>query len=92
MAYVFSFVVAAGTAAATLTALVATGETSGYENVVIVTLVTLVFAFATAFGMTRRARAAVIASALFTVIVVAGGFGLLYALFASLCGSDPSAC
>jgi hypothetical protein len=73
-------------------ALVALGGTNGYENLVIVSVLTLLTTFATACGMSRRADIAVLLSALCTLITVGGCFALLYALFSSLCGSNTSAC
>jgi hypothetical protein len=92
MALVASVGVAVVTASISISALVAVGEANGYENLVIVSVLTLLTTFATAYGMTRRASLAVLVSSLCTLLTVGGGFAVLYALSSSLCGSNPSAC
>jgi hypothetical protein len=92
MPYILSFLVACLAAAITLGALVAIGATNGYENLLIIALITLNVGSTTAFVMTRRLRKAILASAVWTLLGVGGGFALVYALFASMCGLDPSAC
>jgi hypothetical protein len=90
MAVVASVVVAATTALISIIALVALGGTNGYEN--LVSVLTLLTTFTTAYGITRRVDVAVLLSSLCTVITVGAGFALVYALFSSLCGSNPSSC
>jgi hypothetical protein len=93
MPYIVSFLVAVMTSGITLGALVAAGgERNGSTNIVIVTLATLAITFASHFVLTRRITSAAGTSVLFTVIVVGGGLLILRALFASVCGLDPSAC
>lgn len=92
MPYLLSFLVACLAAGITLGALVAIGATNGYENLLIIALLTLTVSWTTAFVMTRRLGKAIVASAAWTLLVVGGGFALIYALFASVCGLDPSAC
>jgi hypothetical protein len=92
MTFAASLGVGATTALLSIYARVALGGTNGYENLVIVSVLTLLTTSATAYGMSRRADIAVLLSALCTLITVGGGFALLYALFSSLCRSNPSAC
>jgi len=92
MAVVASVGVAAATALISIIALVALGATNGSQNLVIVSLVTLLTTFTTAYGMTKRGDVALLLSSFCTLVTVGVGFALLYALFSSLCGSDPSAC
>lgn len=92
MTFAASLGAGATTALLSIYALVALGGTNGYENLVIVSVLTLLTTFATAYGMSRRADIAVLLSALCTLITVGGGFALLYSLFSSLRGSNPSAC
>ncbi len=92
MAVVASVGVAATTALISIIALVAVGGTNAYENLVIVSVLTLLTTFTTAYGMTRRANVAMLLSSLCTLLTVGGGFAVLYALFSSLCGSNSSDC
>ncbi len=92
MAVVASVGVASTTALISIIALVAVGGTNAYENLVIVSVLTLLTTFTTAYGMTRRANVAMLLSSLCTLLTVGGGFAVLYALFSSLCGSNSSDC
>jgi hypothetical protein len=92
MAVVASVCVAATTALVSIIALVAVGGTDAYENLVIVSVLTLLTTFTTAYGITRRTNVAVLLSSLCTVITVGAGFAVVYTLFSSLCGSNPSSC
>ena len=92
MAVVASVCVAVTTALVSIIALVALGGTDAYENLVIVSLLTLLTTFTTAYRITRRVDVAVRLSSLCTVITVGAGFAVVYALFSSLCGSNPSSC
>ncbi len=91
MAVVASVCVAATTALVSIIALVALGGTDAYENLVIVSVLTLLTTFTTAYH-NRRVDVAVLLSSLCTVITVGAGFAVVYALFSSLCGSNPSSC
>jgi hypothetical protein len=91
-AYLVCFVVATATAAATLGLLVAIGETSAFENAIVITVATLAVTYAVGIWAMQRRRAAIVASSLFTTVVVTGGWALLYALLSSLCGGSPSSC
>jgi hypothetical protein len=85
-------VVGATTGLVSTIALVALGETNGYENLLIVSALTLVTTFATAYGMSRRVHFALLVSSLCTLITVGGGFAVIYIFFSWACGSNPSAC
>jgi hypothetical protein len=91
MTYLVSFFCVAATSAITLIALVAIGKTNGVENLLIVALAAFSCSFAVSARVTRR-RSALITSAVSTLIVVGGGFGLLYALFSWGCAAHPSSC
>jgi hypothetical protein len=84
--------VAALTGGLLLWLLVAIGKTNGYENLFILVAATFMATFVATLGMTKQPRMTAIVSALLTAIVVGGGFAVLYALFASICGSHPSSC
>ena len=73
-------------------ALVALGETNGYENLLVVSVLTLVTTFATAYGMTGRVTFALLVSSLCTLLTVGVGFALIYIFFSWVCGSHPSSC
>ena len=92
MPYILSFLVAVLTAGITWGAVLAIGGTDAYEKLVIVAVSTLICSTATAFVMTWRLGRAVVASALWTLIIVGGGFALIYALLGAVCGYDRSAC
>ncbi len=83
--------VAAATTLISIFALVALGTTNAYENLVIVSALTLLTTSATTYGLTKRADLAMLVS-LCTLITVGGGFALIYIFFSWACGSDPSAC
>ena len=72
--------------------LVTLGGTNAYENLVIVSALTLLTTSATTYGITRRADLAMLVSSLCTLITVGGGFAVTYIFFSWACGSDPSAC
>jgi uncharacterized sodium:solute symporter family permease YidK len=88
--FIVSLLVAAVTAGLTIWLLVAFGRTNGFENLVIVTLVIFGATFLAALGMAKRIGTAALVSALLTTGVVGGGFALLYAVYANLCGSSGS--
>lgn len=90
-AYAFSFVVAGATAGITLAILAAVGG-DGFANVVIVTVLTLAVTYVMTLRMTSSPQEAVIASMVATAIVVGVGYVLLYAIYDSSCGSNPSSC
>jgi hypothetical protein len=87
-----TFVVALAAAGFSLWTLVAVGKTDGRENLALIVVVTFALAFAAAVGITKRIEMAAAAATLVTLFIVGGGFALLYALYASWCGADPSAC
>jgi len=91
VAFVASLGVAAATTLISIFALVALGTTNAYENLVIVSALTLLTTSATTYGLTKRADLAMLVS-LCTLITVGGGFALIYIFFSWACGSDPSAC
>lgn len=90
--YLLGFIVAIASAGGMLGLLVALGRTNAPENVLLIALVTLTLTFATALGATGSARRALIASSVFTCIVLGVGWVLLYALVAAVCGLSPSSC
>jgi hypothetical protein len=92
MPFVASLGVAAATTLISILALVALGTTNAYENLVIVSALTLLTTSATTYGLTRRADLAMLVSSLCTLITVGGGFALIYIFFSWACGSHPSAC
>ena len=92
MAFAASLGVAAATSLISIFVLVALGGTNAYENLVIVSALTLLTTSATTYGITRRADLAVLVSSLCTLITVGGGFAVIYIFFSWACGSDPSAC
>jgi hypothetical protein len=92
MAFAASLGVAAATSLISIFVLVALGETNAYENLVIVSALTLLTTSATTYGITRRADLAMLVSSLCTLITVGGGFAVIYIFFSWACGSDPSAC
>lgn len=92
MAFVASLGVAAATTLISIFALVALGTTNAYENLVIVSALTLFTTSATTYGITKRADLAMLVSSVCTLITVGGGFALIYIFFSWACGSDPSAC
>jgi hypothetical protein len=92
MAFAASLGVAAATSLISIFVLVALGGTTAYENLVIVSALTLLTTSATTYGITRRADLAMLVSSLCTLITVGGGFALIYIFFSWACGSDPSAC
>jgi hypothetical protein len=85
-------VVGATTGLVSTIALVALGETNGYENLLIVSVLMLLTTFATAYGMTGRITFALLVSSLCTLLTVGVGFALSYIFFSWMCGSHPSAC
>ena len=87
-AFAFSLAVAMVIGALSLWLLVALGRTNGYENLVIVALCTFSGAFLAGLTIAKRVTTAALVSVVSTCIVVGGGFALLYAIFASLCGSS----
>ena len=89
-----AFAASLGVAAATslIFVLVALGGTNAYENLVIVSALTLLTTSATTYGITRRADLAMLVASLCTLITVGGGFAVIYIFFSWACGSDPSAC
>jgi VIT1/CCC1 family predicted Fe2+/Mn2+ transporter len=90
--YLFCFIVALASAGGMLGLLVAVGRTNALQNLLLIALVTLVLTFATALGVTGSTRSALIASSVFTCVVLGVGWGLLYAFFAAVCGASPSSC
>ena len=92
MAFAASLGVAAATSLISIFVLVALGGTTAYENLVIVSALTLLTTSATTYGITRRADLAMLVSSLCTLITVGGGFAVIYIFFSWACGSDPSAC
>jgi hypothetical protein len=92
MAFAASLGVAAATSLISIFVLVALGGTNAYENLVIVSALTLLTTSATTYGITRRADLAMLVSSLCTLITVGGGFAVIYIFFSWACGSDPSAC
>ena len=84
--------VAAATTVISILALVALGTTNEYENLLIVSALTLLTTSATTYSITRRADLAMMVSSLCTLITVGSGFALIYIFFSWACGSDPSAC
>lgn len=92
MAFAASLGVAAATSLISIFVLVALGGTTAYENLVIVSALTLLTTSATTYGITRRADLAMLVASLCTLITVGGGFAVIYIFFSWGCGSDPSAC
>jgi hypothetical protein len=92
MAFAASLGVAAATSLISIFVLVTLGGTNAYENLVIVSALTLLTTSATTYGITRRADLAMLVSSLCTLITVGGGFAVIYIFFSWACGSDPSAC
>jgi len=92
MAFAASLGVAAATSLISIFVLVALGGTTPYENLVIVSALTLLTTSATTYGITRRADLAMLVASLCTLITVGGGFAVIYIFFSWACGSDPSAC
>lgn len=92
MTFVASLGVAAATTLISILALLALGTTNAYENLVIVSALSLLTTSATTYGLTRRADLAMLVSSLCTLITVGGGFALIYIFFSRACGSHPSAC
>jgi hypothetical protein len=90
--YLFCFIVAIATAGGMLGLLLAIGRTNAPQNVLLIALVTLVLTFATALRVTGSTRSALIASSVFTCIVLGVGWVLLYAFSAAVCGASPSSC
>jgi hypothetical protein len=92
MAFAASLGVAAATSLISIFVLVALGGANAYENLVIVSALTLLTTSATTYGITRRPDLAMLVSSLCTLITVGGGFAVIYIFFSWACGSDPSAC
>jgi len=80
--------VAAAIGALSIWFLAALGKTNGYENLLIVALSTFAAAYFATLGVTKRPTTAALVSFVSTGVVVGAGFALLYAIFASLCGSS----
>jgi hypothetical protein len=83
-----SLFVAGVTAGLTIWLLVASGGTSGYENLITVTVVTFAASFAVALAAAKALRQALVVSVVVTAMVVGGGFAALYAIYANLCGGS----
>ena len=92
MAFAASLGVAAATSLISIFVVIALGGTNAYENLVIVSALTLLTTSATTYGITRRADLAMLVSSLCTLITVGGGFAVIYIFFSWACGSNPSAC
>jgi hypothetical protein len=90
--YVVSYVVGLLTAGVTWGLLAAIGRTSSLQDILLIAVATLSATFATAFGMTGRARGSAIASSLLTFTILGVGLGLLYAFAVALCGAHSSDC
>jgi hypothetical protein len=80
------------TAGVVLLLLVAAAKTNGYENIAIVASVVFVATFSAVLAMSGRLRLAAGLSGLLTCLTVGGGFAIIYAFFAHVCGAHPSSC
>jgi hypothetical protein len=85
-------VVAFVTAVGVLVLLVAAAKTNGYQNIAIVASVVFVATFSAVLAVSGQLRLAAGLSAFLTFLTVGGGFAIIYAFFAHVCGAHPSSC